>query len=116
MPIESPLSLHCVQISKQLSTNNGVAQAAQCLSLNLPHALTGHAHLFANLLQRVLLPVQQPVPQLQDMHFSGRQGLENYLKVFPQQIEDSDVVWRRGSFILDEIPHQQVPVMVGRRF
>jgi hypothetical protein len=45
-------------IAKLLGEGRG-AQLAQRLGLDLAHPLAGHAQLFANLLQRILMPVAQ---------------------------------------------------------
>src|SRR5262249_35046992 len=44
-------------------------QPIERLGLKLPHPLTGHTDLLADLFERVHLAIQQTIPQLQNMRF-----------------------------------------------
>src|SRR5688572_2912023 len=61
----------------QLFAPTGVAQLAERLRLDLADTLPGHAQLEADLVQRVLATVVQPIAEIQDAALAGTERLEH---------------------------------------
>src|SRR5215831_149913 len=78
-------------------------QLANCLGLDLPHALARHFKDAADLLQRVRVAVSQTVAQLDNFALPISQRLERLLNLVFEHLLGSRTDRRFGTVVLDEV-------------
>src|ERR1017187_4369090 len=77
----------------------GMPQLPQRLSFDLPDALARYGEVLPHLFERVLAPIFQAKPHLDDLLLARRQGLEHLRGLFAQ-IEIDDRIGRRDAVVI----------------
>jgi len=91
-------------------------KSAEGLGFDLADALTRHAHLAPNLFQRVSLPIEQAIAQLQDAHFAKWQSVQDFAQILAQQIICRGFIGRGDFVIFDKVAEHRVFIIIGWRF
>ena len=92
------------QIVAQLAATTGVAQAAQCLALDLADALSGEAEFLPDFLQGIAATILQAKTQAQDACFAWGEGAKHLLDLFAEQILVCALGRRGRVLVLDKGP------------
>src|ERR1035441_679227 len=93
----------------------GMPQLPQRLSFDLPDALARYGEVLPHLFERVLAPIFQAKPHLDDLLLARRQGLEHLRGLFAQ-IEIDDRIGRRDTVVIhDEIAQMRLFLFADRR-
>src|SRR5713226_193912 len=108
-------SRRLLQIIPQLLRTRRVAQLAQRLRLNLPDALAGDAEALADLLQRPLVAVDQPEPELQNAPLPGGEGVEDVLDLVVEHGQRGGVGGGDRLLVLHEVAQVGVLLLADGR-
>src|ERR1035441_9395806 len=93
----------------------GMPQLPQRLSFDLADALARYGEVLPHLFERVLTPIFQAKPHLDDLLLARRQGLEHLRGLFAQ-IEIDDRIGRRDTVVIhDEIAQMRLFLFADRR-
>src|ERR1039458_9505572 len=94
----------------------GMPQLPQRLSFDLPDALARYGEVLPHLFERVLAPIFQAKPHLDDLLLARRQGLEHLRGLFAQ-IEIDNRIGRRDAVVIDnEIAQMRLFLFANRHF
>src|SRR6266540_4938529 len=99
------------QIVAQLAADLGRAQLSQRLGLDLACALAGHPDRLADLFQRAVPAVQQPIAQTQDLAFTLGESVERGRQILAQQQLARHLDRCFLCFVLDELPQGVLPIL-----
>src|SRR5947207_1341314 len=91
-----------------------VAQLAKCDRLDLADALAGDAELDADLFERAVAAIFQPIAQLNDLALALGQLLQYLFDLLAQHRGSGGIGRRRDSVVLDEIAHATLALLAHR--
>ena len=81
-----------------------MTELRECLRLDLPDPLSGEMELAAHLLQRPVVAVQQPEPELDDLFLPLRKRVEDRLELLVEEDGRRGVDGHHRVGVLDEVP------------
>src|SRR5689334_9503774 len=103
-----------VQVVAEDLGAGGVAELGHGLGLDLADALAGDAVDFADLVQRLGLPVGQPEPHRDHPRLPLRQRVQHRVQLLLQQREADRLTRLDRLRVLDQVPELAVPVLPQR--
>src|SRR5262249_9042067 len=92
-----------LQIVAELLRTRGVAELAQRLGLDLSNALPRDPEALADLLQRPLVPIDEPEAELEDPALTRCERVEYVFHLVVEHRQGGGVRWRDRLLVLDEV-------------